>query len=126
VSDEMEMSFEKKKDFIYFKISGKYSKEDDFDRIKDLFFISKRNGYSKILADVRDLEYNFDTYTRFDLSKYWLKLLNDIHFISTAVLGNKEVLNKFSENFIVNRGGKFKQFTDEKEAIDWLKNECNY
>ena len=72
------------------------------------------------------MEYNFDTYTWFDLSKYWLKLLNDIHFITTAVLGNKETLNEFSENFIVNRGGKFKQFTDEKEAIDWLKKDSNF
>jgi hypothetical protein len=117
----MEITFDKKKNFIHFKITGEYSESEDIDKIKDLCIIPKENGYSTILVDVRELNYELDTFKRFDLSEYWVKLFRELHFITAAILGNKENMDEFSENIISNRGGNFKLFTNENEAVDWLK-----
>jgi hypothetical protein len=117
----MELNFEKKNNYIHFKITGEYKESEDIDKIKDLCIIPKENGYSTILVDVRGLKYELDTIKRFDLSKHWVKLCRELHFITAAILGNEEKMDEFSENVISNRGGNFKLFTDEKEAVDWLR-----
>ena len=117
----MEMNFEKKEDYIHFKLFGKYNDSEDFNKIKDLCEIPKQHGYSNILVDVRDLNYILDIFKRFELSKYWAKLSSDSGFIKTAILGIDEKMDRFSEDVICNRGGSFKLFTDENEAVNWLK-----
>ena len=57
---------------------------------------------------------------RFDISEYWVKISRGTDYIKTAVLGDGEKMDKFTENVIVNRGGNFKLFTDEQDAINWL------
>jgi hypothetical protein len=115
------MNFEKKKDYIHFKLIGNYNDLEDFKKIKDLCEIPKQHGYTNILVDVRDLNYFFDIFRRFELSKYWAKLSSESGFIKTAILGIEGKMNKFSEDVICNRGGNFKLFIDELEAINWLK-----
>ena len=117
----MEISFEKKEGYIHFKIIGYYDDIKDFDKIKELGDIPKKHGYSTILVDVRDFNYNFNTLKRFQLSEYWVKICRELGFIKTAIIGKQEKMDKLSENVVINRGFDFRLFTDEKEAIDWLK-----
>ena len=115
------MSFEQKKDYVYAKTIGVYKESEDFEKIEELFINSKQYGYSTILVDIRDLNYNFDIPKRFFLSEYWVKLCKDLGYVTTAVLGNEEKMDRFSEDVISNRGVTFKLFTDEKKAVEWLK-----
>ena len=117
----MEMSFEPKNDYINIKIIGVYKESEDFEKIKKIFVDIKQYGYSTMLVDVRDLNYHFDTPKRFYLSEYWVELCKDLGYVTTAVLGKEEKMNSFSEDVVSNRGVTFKLFTDEKEAVDWLK-----
>jgi hypothetical protein len=118
----MKISFEKKDGYIHFKIKGEFKESKDFSKIKNLGEISKKYGFSTILVDVIKLNYNFDTLKRFQLSEYWVKICRDLGFIKTAILGNEDKMDKLSENVIINRGFDFRLFTDEKLAVDWLKN----
>ena len=116
----MEISFEKKEDYIHFKITGELYDSDDFHKMKDMCDITRQHGYSKILVDVRDFNYFLSTLKRFNISEYWVKISIESDYIKTAVLGDGEKMDKFTENVIVNRGGNFKLFTDEQDAINWL------
>jgi hypothetical protein len=116
----MEIQFEKKDGYIHFKIIGEFEESSDFGKIKELGDIPKKYGYSTILIDVRNLNYNLDTLKRFQLSEYWVKICRDLGFIKTAILGKEEKMDRLSENVIMNRGFDFRLFTNEKEAIDWL------
>jgi hypothetical protein len=116
----MQITYEMKKDYIYFKIIGEYNDSEDFDKINDLCDIAKKHGFSTVLVDVRDLNYDFDTLKRFNLSEYWVEICSDSGYIKTAILGLEEKMDKLSENVINNRGFEFRLFTDEKEAVNWL------
>jgi len=117
----MEISFEKKEEYLHFKIIGNYDDIKDFNKIKELGNILKKHGYSTILIDVRDLNYKFNTLQRFQLSEYWVKICRELGFIKTAILGKQEKMDKLTENVVINRGFDFRLFIDEKEAVDWLK-----
>jgi hypothetical protein len=116
----MQITYEMKKDYIYFKIIGEYNDSEDFEKINDLCDIAKKHGFSTILIDVRDLNYDFDTFKRFNLSEYWVKKCYDLGIYKTAVIGIERRMDILSENVVNNRGFEFKLFTNEKEAIIWL------
>ena len=116
----MQISFEKKKDYIYFKITGEYDNSVDFEKIKTLTDIPKQHDYSTILIDIRDFHYNLNAADKYNLSEYWVKICRNLDFLATAILGSGEKMDDFSENVITNRGGNYKLFTDEKQAVDWL------
>jgi len=117
----MEINYEIKDGFIQFKITGDYKDSEDLDKIKNLCVIPKKQGHSTILVDVTELDYDFTTFKRYELSEHWVKLCRDLHFVNIAILGKKEKMDEFSETVVTNRGGNLKLFTDKKQAIDWLK-----
>ena len=119
--DKIDIAVEKKKKYICFKITGEYTEQEDFNRIKEIGIITKRNGYSAILVDVRNLNYKFDTSKRFTLSEYWAKICMDVGIISTAILGSKGIIDPFTETVVANRGGNLRLFIDKKDAIHWLQ-----
>lgn len=116
----MQITFEMKKDYISFKIIGEYKDSEDFEKIKDLCNIAKKHGFSTVLVDVRDLNYDFNTFKRLKLSEYWVKNCYDLGIYKTAVIGIEGRMDKLSENVVNNRGFEFKLFTREKEAVNWL------
>jgi len=117
----MNIIFDKKEGYLYFNITGDYTGKRDYAKIIDIIDITIRYGYSTILVNVKDLNYHFDTTQRFILSEHWVNLCRDAGWIKTAILGKKEMMDKFTENVINNRGIEFRLFSDEQEAIDWLQ-----
>jgi hypothetical protein len=116
----LKFSFEIKKEYIHFKITGEYEKSKDFEKLKEFCDITKQHKCSKILIDIRGFNYILNAFERFDLSEYWVEICRDSGYIKTAILGLEEKMDKLSENVINNRGFEFRLFTDEKEAVNWL------
>ena len=117
----MKINFEKKKKYIHFKATEMYNEPEDFDTVKEMFKITRKNGYSRILVDVRALDYNFNTIEYYDFDVHWSEFIRDESVLISAVLVDNEKFNLFPEDVIVNRGGIFKIFTEEQEAINWLE-----
>ena len=117
---KLKISFEIKKEYIHFKITGEYDKSKDFEKIKDLCNITKQHKCSKVLIDIRGFNYSLGTFERFNLSEYWVEICKESGYIKTAILGLERKMDKFSENVVINRGFEFRLFTDEKKAVNWL------
>ncbi len=117
----MNISFNEKEGYLYFKITGDYNGKGDYAKIVNIVDTTKKHGYSTLLVDVKELNYHFDITQRFILSEHWVNLCRDAGWIKTAILGNKEIMDKFTETVINNRGVEFRLFSDEQEAVDWLQ-----
>ena len=117
----MDISYEMKEEYLYFKVTGDFNDKKDFPQIVNIVDITKKQNYSCLLIDVKELNYHFNTTQRFSLSEHWVSLCKDAGWIKTAILGKKEIMDTFSEDIITNRGVEFRLFSNEQEAINWLQ-----
>ena len=77
----------------------------------------------RILFDLTKWSKPDSEMTRFYTGKYLAETLA-YHF-KTAAFTQPEAINKFGENTAVNRGARFRIFTDETSAIKWLMEGAN-
>lgn len=88
--------------------------------------IYKENRCNLSLSDYRDATFEISVVDIYRLPQKHNDLLNsvglNIHILKRAAVFSKEAFNlaQFFEDVAVNRGQKFKGFTDKVEALEWL------
>lgn len=82
-----------------------------------------------ILTDYRNASFSFSVVDIYRLPEKHNELLNslglNIHAVKRASVFNQNTaeMAKFFEDVAVNRGQRFKAFSDKEKALEWLLNE---
>jgi len=110
-------------DFVYGEFQEEYDYTRTQDYIKQSINLCRQNDCNKMLMDIRGVTGKISTWDRFKLAQY---LLNNYgRNMRVVVVYRPEDVNRFFEDVVVNRGGKFRIFTDLASACKWLGIEEN-
>lgn len=108
-----------KTNYLLVELSGEFSLNLIMDVIHKIVEKGKNENINKVLVDIRTLEGNPSILDRYkiglEISKVWGKK------IQVASIGKKNLNNYVAENVAVNRGAKFRVFTEIESALEWLE-----
>jgi hypothetical protein len=107
---------------LYVRLSGQFPKEllhRPGNVFQPLIDACSTHNCNRALIDARDLKADFDTR---DLLRAGLDALSLSGVgLRTALLAREDMLDRFFENVVYNRGGQVGIFTDMDGARDWLE-----
>ena len=109
-------------DVLHVRLSGRFPNEilrKGLNAFQPLIDACSEHGCRKALVDARDLQIDFDTMELFNIGE-------DATFLTrlglrVALLAREDMLDRFFENVVYNRGGVVGIFTDVDSANDWLE-----
>jgi len=117
-------TFEKKDEYIHFRVKGVFQGLDIDRQIIDVFYelvgSADRFDCFKVLLDASELDYQIETIEKNKIGEFIANICNK-NLIKIACLRSSVHIDDFTELVAHNRGADFKFFNDEKEAINWLK-----
>ncbi|MBN1433417.1 hypothetical protein JW921_01575 [Candidatus Fermentibacterales bacterium] len=107
---------------LHVRLSGEYPMErlrGEQNVFQPVIDSCSSNDCRKVLVDARNLETDFDTMELFRAGADVASLARN--GIRVALLAREEMLDPFFEDVAVNRGGNVAIFTDDAEALAWLR-----
>ncbi|HUI88394.1 MAG TPA: hypothetical protein VLX61_06680 [Anaerolineales bacterium] len=110
--------FENKGQYLLMTPSEGYSVESYKKAIAEARDLCEQYGLTKMLADVRRLDYPISAADRFEIG---VEIANTFGAkIQFAILAPAAMINGLVENAAVNRGGNVRAFSNMEEAKEWL------
>ena len=109
---------EQNNEYLLFKFTGMYSLTEAEELVKKMHGQCLERKFDKLLADITEIEGVIPNMDRFSIGESIAEVFK--HNFKSALLAKKDLINYFTENVAVNRGARFKIFSDEAEAIAWL------
>ncbi len=113
-------NIEKKDGYIHFILKGEFPGLKILDGFDKIIEASEKFDVKNILLDIRNFDYEISGIESYHIGEY-ISNKYGINMIKIACLRNKNKQDDFTEIVARNRGANFKLFTDEYEAINWLK-----
>jgi hypothetical protein len=105
-------------DYLFVEITGDYKLYSGMKLMEEIFDLCQERNVNKILIDITKKQGMISNWDRYILGKLIAKLFS--YKIKLAVIGRKELINKFSETVAQNRGGKLFISSDKADAMEWL------
>jgi hypothetical protein len=109
---------EENKSYLHFEITGKYSKYKGKKIIEDIFEQCVEKKVNRLMVDIRKKIGVISDWDRFFFGEFIARVFT--YKVKLAVIGKKELINRFSETVAVNRGTQLFIFSEIPEALDWL------
>lgn len=118
MADKIE--FNNTDNYLEVKITGKWVMDNALKAIEAIRAEADMLNVKHILLDLQDMSYPDSEMTRFYSG---MKIASEFnHTYKIAGYAQIEKINRFAENVAVNRGAKFRMFTCETDAVNWLLN----
>lgn len=119
----MDIKFEidEKEDYIHIKLKREFPVIQIFDRFDKIIDHANEFNVSKVLLDLRYFDYELTNMESFYICEYIFKAYKS-NLIKIACLRDTSKKDDFTEVVATNRGEDFKLFNNEKDSINWLKN----
>jgi hypothetical protein len=112
----IKLSYQEKLGYLVLKASGQWD-SDSIPQGEALRAVAQERDHTRVFIDARELSQPTKEMDRFFVgelaAQHWQGL-------KVAVLARPEILDRFAENTVVNRGAYFAVFSDEDAALEWL------
>ena len=102
-------------------VSGAWDADAARKRLEAVRKQADERGLTRILLDTRGLLPPASETTRFMTGEHIARIFRPP--LRVAALARPEMINRFVENTAWNRGAIFAVFSDEAEALEWLRRE---
>ena len=117
-----ELSFKHQPDYLYVQVTGVRTIENIIAMAKDFLAVLDKNGYRKVLLDVRGMTGGLDPLNAYKLGKKDVQELKRPSQLKVSIFDLEENRERFEfmENVAVNAGLNLRIFSDVDKAMEWL------
>jgi hypothetical protein len=115
------ISFKKKDNYLYVKISGDYISNEVNTNINKIFNECRDCNYSKMILDALEIDIKpINIFDRFNIGVKIAELSTKSSPIKVGCMVRKQYFDGISVTAATNRGAEFQIFHDKNEALKWL------
>jgi hypothetical protein len=107
-----------KGNYLLVELDEQYSLDLFFTTIHEVAEQCEKEGLNKALVDITKMTGNPNMIDRYETGILMAKVWGDK--IKVAAVAKKSLINYLAENAAINRGARFKVFSEINPALEWL------